>query len=705
MASFSPTKATSHDVTVSITQDSTSDLQAHAPSHNNQASNHRKTFRRRISLASLFHFLSSHFCMPPQLRRLILFVRRPKALSRLRIPVFANTVLGVLLSLLLTLSVSYLSVETRIAAYPTAHLFDPSVRHNRPPISDHSAQTLQSSLADDSQGSHVLHQLERSFSVPPSLSERIPTVERYILLNKLQASRNTRTKRAVRLFVLHVVGDKAERRLDAIATAITYSRNTERVLLILWDVGRGGEAFGADALRHSQAFSDIDTNAELNAILCNVHALQLAPNLTHWSEYQINYYTTSGAGGYPLDSVAALTTRHIFYRANQSISGRYANMLPGVQHMSRMLTPGPKMRNAWFNVVKPWVFPHLDPSKISDILNRVYGVPWIFLDAMTDDRRRVLLRSLDRSTSKRAFFVHAQYGLGNRLRALGSVMAVAKVTGRVLVLIWEPDVHLDCLFHDLFVNELIVIDKLNMKWPLGASAMKDHALQTVDFFNFMRQDGGHVHNPLKELVNPRNGRHVYVKTAYVVRSTFTPRIISTTSKYWQVMRDVLTPQLEIMELVQDPMFANIGGMVGVHIRSRTIENDIKGVSKEFYGDGARTTNHWRNKTGLKTFEAKIVRLSLKYKYFVAADSREAIEHLERKFGSHRIFSLPREQDCVTRDVECAKLALADILLLSRVPTLLGSHWSSFTEGAVRLSGRVKVLLAGVHFGRSGRVSN
>lgn len=341
----------------------------------------------------------------------------------------------------------------------------------------------------------------------------------------------------------------------------------------------------------------------------------------------------------------------------------------------------------------------MDPVEVADLLNRVYGVPFMFIEGMSDMSKRSLLRALDRSTSKRAFFIHAMYGLGNRLRALGSAMAVAQVTGRVLVLIWEPDVHLNCRFTDLFVNDIIVLDKFNMGWPPGDANTKDHAMRTVDFYNFMRFNGKHIHNPLTELVNPRSGRHVYVKSAYVVRSSFTPRIISTTSRYWKLMREQLVPKADIMYLVHDPSFVNIRGMVGVHIRSRTIENDIKGVSEEFYGNGSRTTDHWRRLTGLKTFEAKIMRLSLRYKFYVAADAREAITELERKFGSHRIFSLPRDEDCVTRDVECAKLALADILLLSKVPTLLGSHWSSFTEGAVRLSGRVKVLLAGVHFGR------
>lgn len=600
--------------------------------------------------------------------------------------------LGILFSLLLAVSTSFLAYHNSPAYYPTG--IPSSVLSAEPVLSPYTASKLSGSLADSSNAALVEDALVRSFDFPPSLSRKIPLDRRYALLTQLQNIEQGKRQYPLRLFILHVVGSVASGRLAAIASAITYAGNTDRFLLILWDLGRGGEAFGPEAIH------PLDSIKKHNTLFTTVESLQLSPNLTSWSEFQMNYYTKSGSGGYSLDSVAALATRHIFYRSQVAVDSRYAALSPGVMMMPIFFAPGPSIQRAWYNFVKDWTFPHLDNAQVGDLLHRVYGVPLIFIEPMSNDSQRKLLRALTQSTSKRAFFIHAQYGLGNRLRALGSAMAVAKITGRVLVLIWEPDVHLNCRFSDLFANDIVTIEKLNMNWPPGNANTKDHAMRTVDFYNFMRYQGKHIHNPLKQLVNPRSGRHVYVKSAYVVRSSFAPRILSTTSSYWKIMREQLIPNAEIMYLVHDPSFVNIRGMVGVHIRSRTIENDIKGVPEEFYGEGSRTTDHWRKLTGLKTFEQKIMRLSLRYKFFVAADTRETIRALEKKFGSHRIFSLPRDQDCVTRDVECAKLALADILLLSKVPTLLGSNWSSFTEGAVRLSGHVKVLLAGVHFGRA-----
>lgn len=536
-------------------------------------------------------------------------------------------------------------------------------------------------------------QLEQSFAIPATLSILIPHPQRYLLINLLQSTRIQRTNLSPKLFVLHVVSSNAESRCSAIASAITYARNTDRLLIILWDTAYGGHSFGPDAVTYGQ-------KDQLNNFLfVHVHDLHLSPNVSHWSDYSIAYFTLpSHSHDHPLDRVADLASRHIFYRSGTPLVGKYADLSPGVMIMSRALSPGVYFRREWDSFTRRWTFPHLIPSRVSEILNRVYGVPRIFIDNMVEEKQRLLLRMLDRSSSKRALFIHTQYGLGNRLRALGSAMAIAKVTGRVLVLIWEPDVHLDCRFNDLFVNEYVIIEKFVMNWPPSGTATKDHAMQTVDFYNFMRNEGAGRHNPVKDLVNPSNGRHVYVKSAYVLRSRFTPRIISTRSGHWKIMREELVPQVEIMMLVLDPMFANIKNMIGVHIRARTIENDIKGVDHEFYGQASRTTDHWRKRTGLKTFENKIMRLNTKYNFFVAADTKESIYELEKRFGAHRFLSVPRDGDCVTRDVECAKLALVDILLLSRVSTLLGSHWSSFSEGAVRLSGRVKVLLAGIHFG-------
>lgn len=620
-----------------------------------------------------------------------------KAATKVTQSLFLSTLFGASLVLLPTLLLTLYFFNT--SAHTASSFYDvhePTLFVTMPARLN---ATLHANFETPQNARHIHRELESSFSVPSTLSLSIPVKQRYQLLSKLQTTRVGRANKPPHLFILHVVGPSADRRFRAIAAAITYSRNTQRILVVLWDTAHGGEGFGHNALQQNHDRPQNLTSEDPVVIFGHVHSLQLSPNVSHWTDFSMSYFTGASNQAYSLDNIDNLASHHIFYRSTNDVDGKYAAMLPGVMLMPSYIAATSITQREWDAFFKHWTFPQLDDEEVIDVLNRVYAVPKLFLNAMRQRSQRLLLSLLDQSKAKRAFFIHVQYGMGNRLRALGSALAISRVTGRVPVLIWEPDLHLDCQFNDLFVNEFVIIDKLSMEWPPKMSIhSNDDAMKSMDFFNFMRNEGKGRHDPMRNLVNPRAGRHVYVKSAYVIRSSFTPRITSTRSKYWKIMREVLVPKVDIMMVVLDPMFENIDEMVGVHIRARTIENDIKGIGQEEYGASSLTTDHWRRRTGLKTFEDKIRRLSLKYNYFVAADMKETIQELERKFGKHRIFSIPRDGDCVSRDVECAKLALADILLLSKVSTLLGSHWSSFSESAVRFSGTVKLLLAGVHFG-------
>lgn len=174
---------------------------------------------------------------------------------------------------------------------------------------------------------------------------------------------------------------------------------------------------------------------------------------------------------------------------------------------------------------------------------------------------------LNEYTLNLVFFDHTKFGLKNLLPELGSPMDIEHEAGGLLVLTWEPDVHLECVFKDLLVNDLVVIEKKNMNCPPKGRETKVHYMQTVDIYNFMCNDGNGRDNTLKELVSPRNGRDVYVKSAYVVRSSFRPRIIFTRSDFWMIMREEFEPRVPIMQLLFDLMFARIHDMIRVHIRA------------------------------------------------------------------------------------------------------------------------------------------
>ena len=532
--------------------------------------------------------------------------------------------------------------------------------------------------------------LHDQHSLPHSILQAIPEQEAYNVFDILQHLDTFEDyPRDKRLIILHVIGDTISDRLGAISTALSYAINAHRGLLVLWDVAGNGANWGYHPLLMKE---------KAKFVLVPVNGFRVEYGDQDWAELNTNYYSQRDEG--LLDHVVALSSRHVFLRVTTSLKVKYGPISRGVWELFHSVEPDNAILLEWTNFMRSWVHPEYSSEEVETELHRTYNIPYVFLENMGDRQRRLLLHELETSYSKRVIFVHAQYGLGNRLRALGSAMALANVTQHILVLIWVPDAHLNCTFNDLFANDMIVLDKLSMEWPPSIMHRNDPAMRQMDFYNFMRdKDGIHVHDPNIQRIDPKPNKHVYVKSAYVIRSSFTPRIISTTSAYWSVMRENLIPIPWIMELVHDPGLKSIREMIGVHIRSRTIENDIKGVKAENYGRSYEITDKWRKVTGLQTFVKRMRKVDSKQVYFIAADQQETIEALQNEFGAHRIRALRRSEPCEMRNALCVRLALADIICLSRTRLILGSHWSSFTETAVRLSGGKKALLAGVHFGK------
>ena len=532
-----------------------------------------------------------------------------------------------------------------------------------------------------SQGSSVEYVLHEQYQIPEGVLAILSHSNKHQLLTVLQ------TQSEPSVMVSRIVGSNTTKRFAAVASSLSYARLTKRILIVIWDgEHRRGKQSPPLLLKQSSS-----SPVFLSSTASNVDSIYT--DNYHWitRNFADHHHRPSNLPPFHDRS-------HLFVNVSDAMSGPYVQLFSGIEQLSSSFLPSSDLKNSFDEYVNPLTSPHLSSSELSDRLHRLFSVPRVFLAEMSDTNQRRLLYQLDRSKSKRVFFLHAQFGLGNRLRALGSAMAVANVSGFALVLIWVPDVHLNCDFDDLFANDMVVMSRFSLEWPPSAIHSSDRALSSVDFYNFMRHEGNkQVHNPAKVYVNPRIGRHVYVKTAYVVQSKYTPRIISYSSAYWNTMRRSLVPVPDVMSIVEQPDLQNIRSLIGVHIRSRRIKDDIKGVGQEFYGKGSVTTDFWRNRTNAGTFAKKIGSLPKTYRYFVAADVPEVTEFLKSKFGSHRFYSVSNELRCVSRSVLCAKLALADIILLSRTRVLLGSHWSSFSEAAVRMSGRMKVHLAGLHF--------
>ena len=106
----------------------------------------------------------------------------------------------------------------------------------------------------------------------------------------------------------------------------------------------------------------------------------------------------------------------------------------------------------------------------------------------------VLQDDLVRGSSAPTYLiVHLQYGLGNRLRALASAMAVAAASNRPLAVIWPRDAHCNASFHQLFDAPVsrrfavLDVDGEAAQQAIWASVQRESATFTA--YSYMREDG------------------------------------------------------------------------------------------------------------------------------------------------------------------------------------------------------------------------
>lgn len=349
-----------------------------------------------------------------------------------------------------------------------------------------------------------------------------------------------------------------------------------------------------------------------------------------------------------------------------------------------------------------------------------YHVPWDLLQAIDSDNKELMLRSLvdlrngfnfekeERKKGKqtvveglrtpteaRIVLVHCMHGLGNRLRALGSAFAFAKNAQRVPVVLWESDAHIAAEFDELFnASNIVLAKKLVPQWPFEDLDKYDASWKYFKFYNYMDVEKGAVKG---ELIENEPDKHIYYKGAYIMEA---PEYT-----WWEADNEELR-KLEPIGLVQENLDKleqeGLSSAIGVHIRNRTLDADIKGVDviAEYGSEAAKIIEHWRIQSSYTAFVGEMDRIieeeDKNAMFYVATDTWDVISIMEEKFPG-RILSTPR--NCDDRDSECVKYAVIDMYALSKTKKLLGSNWSSYTEMAERLGG-LKARLAGRDFGRT-----
>lgn len=356
-------------------------------------------------------------------------------------------------------------------------------------------------------------------------------------------------------------------------------------------------------------------------------------------------------------------------------------------------------------------------------LHDSYFVPWDIIAALpikgkesllrrlmhrSENRERLRRQELDAAgrqseeidissiPTPRILVCHCMHGLGNRLRALGSCMSFAKETSRELVIVWEPDSHIEARFWDMYTNPLVVIENMPVQWPFAEVEKWDSVWSQFKFHNYMEMEGmGAVKG---EKISDIPNKHMYYKGAYIIEAD--NEELTNWEKDNTQLR-TLEPINPVKTMMKDMIAKGVGSenVIGLHVRNRTLERDIKNVDfiKEYGGEATKTMDMWRQKSGVHNFITlmdSIIKEKPSVKFFVATDTYEVIGQLEEHYPD-RILSFKRT--CDERDGECVRYALADLYALSKCKELYGSNWSSFTEAAERIGG-IKAKLAGQDFG-------
>lgn len=556
-------------------------------------------------------------------------------------------------------------------------------------------------------GQQLAKVIHNTFQVPYRFLEPLSTTNRDNLLSYL------RTKESVkhRVLFVHINGPDFWERIRAFSDALAFAKNTDRVAIVIWrENSQFRQSF--DDLFERQACSPfiVQSIKEEELLRLDNIRTKMLRNSTTGFDYaelsirEINFTNAKSIADLQLFHGSAASDVHI----EATISGSFYSSFSARSDAASIL----EMCVAGKTVLAKQAISsvHLAVKKTADYdqpevvkaLHDDFKIPFLLLGGLKPVLARILLDKLLEEKQMgnpfpRTAWVQPQYGLGNRLRAIGSMWAYARATNRILVVVWIPDEHMNCNFGDLFIgNEnLILSDQISEAWPFLEARRKDSfMMRSMKWYNFMYTRFGEHHPPSKK-IEAVSTQNVYASSAYVIQSAETPGVIRTQSPYWKILHE-LTPHITVARLVQRGSIRISSDTMGVHVRARKLNSDVKGVHFGAYSrKSAQRTDYWRTLTNFRTF---LVQMRLQRKdqiFYVAADKSDTLEVFEREFPG-RIMYTPRS--CDTRLKNCVQYALADVLLLSKCKNILGSYWSSYTELACRWGG-ARYRLAGVDFGK------
>lgn len=266
--------------------------------------------------------------------------------------------------------------------------------------------------------------------------------------------------------------------------------------------------------------------------------------------------------------------------------------------------------------------------------------------------------------------IEPRNGLANRLRAIDSGIALAKILNKRLVVDWILNEDLNCRFDKLFepIDGLIMNDGIKLPYPF-----KKH-LNLHYFFKSLRFDISFDSISLRSKLNTKNYKY-YDEDFGVYLKKYNKIFITTGEFFYHSIKNYyyFKPKTFIINAV-DEMCNNLGtNFIGIHIRRVDNKNAI------LYSP---------NSLFMKTIDS-ILEEDVNTKFFLSTDSKEEEILFKQSFPAN-IFTYSKNYN--RNEEKGVQDALVDLLCLSKAEKIFGSYYSSFSEAATYFSGNNLIIL-------------
>jgi len=276
--------------------------------------------------------------------------------------------------------------------------------------------------------------------------------------------------------------------------------------------------------------------------------------------------------------------------------------------------------------------------------------------------------------------------------ALGSALAFSKLNNYHLIVIWEPDVHCEAHFEDLFESEQVIVSSgFKTAWPTVMNSSKWDTVWNhfAQFESYLSGDDWRaaLNKPalMEGLNRPgKHQRHIYWKSDSLISQEN-----NVNKKQIREELNALRPSKAVLDKVGERLSqVHVPVLFGVHMR--TLPTSEEGLNIDFNKEyGKKIREDWdanRAVSGVTQFMRYIsTDLPPNEPIYVVSDSAKAKQELCGLLGPRAIcFNDPDPNvstDPPNRSVAAIQSALADMYAVSGYPVLIGSYESSFSLAA------------------------